>query len=93
MNFSKAILGSSGGIDSAVTLVLACQALGKENVRALLMPSQFSTGHSVTDAEQLSKTVRNPYDIIPIKSIYESFLFELNPLFQNSIIATFLGVL
>jgi len=45
MGFSKAILGSSGGIDSAVTLALACEALGKENVTAVLMPSQYSTGH------------------------------------------------
>ena len=74
MGFTKAILGSSGGIDSAVTLALACEALGKENVRALLMPSQYSTGHSVSDAEQLSKNLDNPYDIIPIKNIYESFL-------------------
>src|SRR6185295_17478591 len=43
MGFTKAILGSSGGIDSAVTLALACRALGPENVRAVLMPSQFST--------------------------------------------------
>lgn len=83
MGFSKAILGSSGGIDSAVTLVMACEALGKENVRALLMPSPFSTTHSVADAEQLSRNLGNPYDIIPIKAIYESFLKELDPLFEN----------
>lgn len=83
MGFSKAILGSSGGIDSAVTLALACEALGKENVRAVLMPSRFSTGHSVSDAEQLSKTLGNPYDILPIKKIYDSFLTELNPLFRD----------
>ncbi len=83
MGFSKAILGSSGGIDSAVTLALACTALGKENVRAILMPSQYSTGHSVSDAEQLSKNLGNPYDIIPIKNIYESFLTELKPLFKD----------
>ena len=56
MNFTKAIIGSSGGIDSAVTLALACEALGKENVRAILMPSPFSTSHSVDDAVKLSKT-------------------------------------
>src|SRR5438477_3307147 len=50
MGFDKAIVGSSGGIDSAVTQVLAVEALGKENVRALLMPSQYSSSHSVTDA-------------------------------------------
>ncbi len=83
MGFSKAILGSSGGIDSAVTLVLACEALGKDNVRAVLMPSQFSSAHSVGDAELLSKNLGNPYDIIPIKNIYESFLSELRPMFKD----------
>lgn len=83
MGFTKAILGSSGGIDSAVTLAIACDALGKENVRAVLMPSQYSTGHSVSDAEQLSKTLGNPYDIIPIKNIYDSFLAELKPVFND----------
>jgi NAD+ synthase (glutamine-hydrolysing) len=83
MGFTKAILGSSGGIDSAVTLAIACHALGKENVTAVLMPSQYSTGHSVSDAEQLSKNLNNPYHIIPIKNIYESFLTELQPLFKD----------
>jgi NAD+ synthase (glutamine-hydrolysing) len=84
MGFKKAILGSSGGIDSAVTLVLACEALGKDNVRAILMPSQFSTGHSVSDAEQLSRNLDNPYDIIPIKDIYDAFLETLKPVFKDA---------
>lgn len=84
MGFSKAILGSSGGIDSAVTLALAVTALGKENVRAVLMPSQFSSSHSVSDAEQLSINLDNPYDIVPIKTIYESFLSELRPVFKDA---------
>ena len=83
MGFKKAILGSSGGIDSAVVLALACEALGEENVKALLMPSPYSTGHSVTDAEQLSINLKNEYNIIPIKNIYESFLTELKPLFAD----------
>lgn len=83
MKFSKAIIGSSGGIDSAVTLALACQALGKENVRAVLMPSEFSTSHSVNDAEQLSKNLGNQYDIISIKNIYIQFIKELEPYFKN----------
>ncbi len=83
MGFTKAILGSSGGVDSAVTLVLACEALGNENVKAVLMPSQYSTSHSVGDAEQLSKNLNNPYDIIPIANIYESFLTALEPVFNN----------
>jgi NAD+ synthase (glutamine-hydrolysing) len=83
MGFKKAILGSSGGIDSAVTLALACDALGIENVKAVLMPSQYSTGHSVDDAVQLSLNLKNEYTIIPIKNIYESFLEELKPLFGD----------
>jgi NAD+ synthase (glutamine-hydrolysing) len=83
MGFSKAIIGSSGGIDSAVTIALACTALGPENVRAILMPSQYSSDHSVADAEVLSKNLGNPYDIIPIKNIYDAFLSELNPIFND----------
>ncbi len=83
MGFKKAILGSSGGIDSAVTLALACDALGKENVRAVLMPSPYSTEHSVDDAVQLSKNLDNPYDIIRIDGIYQSFLETLKPVFNN----------
>lgn len=83
MGFSKAILGSSGGIDSAVTQALATEALGKENVRAILMPSQYSTSHSVSDAETLSKNLGNPYDIVPIRNIYDAFIKELNPVFKD----------
>jgi len=83
MGFTKAILGSSGGIDSAVTLALACDALGKENVRAVLMPSPYSTEHSVNDAVQLSEALQNPYDIIRINTIYEAFLTTLKPIFQD----------
>jgi NAD+ synthetase len=83
MGFTKAILGSSGGIDSAVTLTLAVKALGRENVRAVLMPSEFSSDHSITDAEQLSRNLGNPYDIIPIKDIYDTFLKTLKPVFGD----------
>lgn len=83
MGFQKAILGSSGGIDSAVVLALAVEALGKENVIALLMPSQYSTSHSVSDAEKLSHILGNPYHIIAIKNIYDAFLRELQPLFKD----------
>ena len=83
MGFAKAILGASGGIDSAVVQALAVDALGKENVFAVLMPSQFSTSHSVDDAEQLSRNLENSYQVIPIKNIYESFLNELKPVFKD----------
>ncbi|HTG56352.1 MAG TPA: NAD+ synthase, partial [Niabella sp.] len=83
MGFKKAIIGSSGGIDSAVTIALAVEALGKENVHAVLMPSHYSTSHSVSDAEELSRNLDNPYNIIAIKNIYDAFLTELNPLFKG----------
>ncbi len=83
MGFSKALLGSSGGIDSAVTLAIACDALGKENVRAVLLPSPYSTDHSVDDAVQLSKQLDNPYDIIHISDVYDAFLKTLKPVFGN----------
>jgi NAD+ synthase (glutamine-hydrolysing) len=83
MGFTKAIIGSSGGVDSAVTLALACKALGAANVRSILMPSQYSTGHSVSDAEQLSLNLNSPYDIVPIKNIYDAFMSELKPIFQD----------
>jgi NAD+ synthase (glutamine-hydrolysing) len=83
MGFTKAILGSSGGIDSALVLTLACEALGSENVRAILMPSPYSSDHSVNDAEQLSRNLGNPYDIIRINDIYEGFLQTLKPVFND----------
>ena len=83
MGFTKAIIGSSGGIDSAVTLAIACEALGIENVHAVLMPSPYSTDHSVNDAIVLSQNLDNKYDIIPIKEVYEEFLTTLKPLFKD----------
>ena len=83
MGFTKAILGSSGGIDSAVTLAAATDALGAKNVLAVLMPSEFSTEHSVDDAVLLSKNLDNPYHIVPIKNVYHSFLETLDPIFNG----------
>jgi NAD+ synthase (glutamine-hydrolysing) len=83
MGFQKAILGSSGGIDSAVTLALACRALGSENVRAIAMPSGFSSSHSVDDAIALSRKLNNPFDILPIQPVFESFLTTLKPIFND----------
>lgn len=83
MEFTKAIIGSSGGIDSAVTLALACEALGKENVKAVLMPSPYSTNHSINDAVELSKNLENDYEIIRINDVYESLLSTVKPLFKN----------
>ena len=81
LGFQKAILGLSGGIDSAVVAVLAVQALGKDNVRCILMPSQFSSDHSVNDARKLAQNLGMQYDIIPIQEIYQSFDEALKPHF------------
>jgi len=70
MGFSKAILGLSGGIDSAVTLVLAAEALGRENVRAVLLPSQFSSDHSIKDAQDLAGNLGVSHEIIPIEKAF-----------------------
>lgn len=79
--FKKAILGLSGGIDSAVALVLAARALGPDNVRVLLMPSQFSSDHSVEDARQLAMNLGVQYDILPIQPVYDSLMDTLKPHF------------
>ncbi len=73
LGFKKAILGLSGGIDSAVTAVLAQRALGADNVRVLLMPSQYSSDHSVADARALAETIGIQYDILAIKSVFEAY--------------------
>jgi NAD+ synthase (glutamine-hydrolysing) len=83
MGFSKAILGSSGGIDSAVIQALATAALGAENVWPILMPSEFSTDGSVQDAITLSETLKNNYTIMPIKEVYSSFMNSLAPIFAG----------
>lgn len=83
LGFQKAILGLSGGIDSALTAVLATEALGAENVRVLLMPSQFSSDHSVTDARTLADNLGVSYDVIAIQSVFEAFESKLSPLFSG----------
>jgi NAD+ synthase (glutamine-hydrolysing) len=81
LGFKKAILGLSGGIDSAVVAVLAAEALGQDNVRVVLLPSQFSSDHSVSDARQLAENLGVQYDIIPIEKTYHSFMQALEPHF------------
>lgn len=83
MGFKKAVLGSSGGIDSAVVQALASTALGSENVTAALMPSEFSSSGSVADATALSLNLGNPHHVLPIRDIYETFNTGLNPVFQG----------
>jgi NAD+ synthase (glutamine-hydrolysing) len=83
MGFQKATLGASGGVDSAVVQALAVEALGKENVHVLLMPSPYSSDHSIKDAEELSKRLGNKYDLLRIDNIYDSFLATLKPVYGD----------
>ena len=77
--YKKACVGLSGGIDSAVVACIAVEALGKENVKALLMPSQFSTDHSVTDATELAESIGIDYSVLPISEAYTSIVNTLKP--------------
>jgi NAD+ synthase (glutamine-hydrolysing) len=81
LGLKKAILGLSGGIDSAVTAVIAARALGADNVRVLLMPSQFSSDHSVNDARELAENLGIQYDIVPIEPMYAAYMDTLQPHF------------
>ena len=81
--FSRAILGLSGGIDSAVVCALAAEALGPENVMAVLLPSKFSSDHSLKDAEDLVKNLGCMSETIAIRHITEAFETALHPQFNN----------
>lgn len=82
--FKKAILGLSGGIDSALTLVIAVAALGKENVLPVLLPSGFSSDHSIDDAKQLAHNLGCNYEIVPIEDSFQSLLKTLSPQFSDT---------
>ncbi|HNS16460.1 MAG TPA: NAD+ synthase [Bacteroidales bacterium] len=81
--FQDAILGLSGGIDSAVTLVLAAEALGEAHVHAVLLPSRYSTEHSIRDAVDLAKKTGVPYQTLSIEEIFKSVESTLLPDFEN----------
>ncbi len=77
--FTQACLGMSGGIDSAVVAAMAVETLGARNVRLLMMPSQFSTEHSVDDAVQMAERMGVPYDVLPITEVYKSVTETMLP--------------
>jgi NAD+ synthase (glutamine-hydrolysing) len=79
----SSIIGLSGGIDSAICLCLAVEALGNENVRALLMPSRYSSDHSVRDAITLANTLGVYYDIVNIEKPFSAFEEDLAPVFKG----------
>ncbi len=84
LGFKKAILGMSGGIDSAIVLALAVEALGKENVRSVMLPSKYSSEGSVNDSLLMIKNTESPYDIIPIEDIVNSVESTLKPQFEGT---------
>lgn len=81
---NRFILGLSGGIDSALCLTLGVEALGNKNARALLMPSRYSSEHSVKDAVDLAETLDVQYDIVPIEKPFVAFGETLEPLFNGN---------
>ena len=83
MGFKKAVLGSSGGIDSALVQALLSQALGNDNVLAILMPSQFSSEGSISDAKKISENLGNEYHILPIENIFDQFTNSLTSVFEG----------
>ena len=79
----RAVLGLSGGIDSALVCALTVAALGAENVHGILMPSQYSTDHSVRDAEDLARNLGISYDIVPIKDCFDALRNTMKPVFGD----------
>ncbi len=82
--FNKALLGLSGGIDSALTAVIAAKALGKENVTGITMPSVFSSQGSVDDSKKLADNLGINFEIIPIKRLHETYIEDLAHVFKNA---------
>ncbi len=83
MNFRKCLLGLSGGIDSAVCLCLAVAALGKDAVKVLMLPSRYSSEHSVSDAVALAERLDVSYEIVSIEEPFKAFEAALEPLFRG----------
>ena len=82
--FRKAIVGLSGGIDSALVAAIAVEALGAENVQGVGMPSEFSSEGSVTDAEKLARNLGIAFSTVPIRAIYDEFSTSLEPFFKGT---------
>ncbi len=82
--FSRAILGLSGGIDSSLVAAIACYALGKENVLGVLMPSPYSSDHSITDALELAKSLGMKTEILPIGDLMTGYDQTLEKMFEGT---------
>ncbi len=82
-NFEKVVIGLSGGIDSSLTATIAVDALGKDNVKGVLMPSQYTSRESIEDALQLAENLGIQTFTLPITDIFEKYLSELKPVFEG----------
>jgi len=81
--FAKAVVGLSGGMDSALTAIIACDALGSDNVSTVFMPSRYSSRESYEDAKKLSKNLGTKFIVIGIDEVWDSYLKELKGLFKG----------
>jgi NAD+ synthase (glutamine-hydrolysing) len=81
--FKSVVLGLSGGIDSALTAALAVDALGKDKVVGVAMPSRFSSDHSVNDARKLAENLGIEFHVIPIKDVHDAYEKTLAPAFTG----------
>ena len=81
--FKKALLGLSGGIDSAVVLAVAVDAIGAQNVQAVMMPSEYTADISVTDSQDMAQRLGISYHEVAIASMFETYLNALSPIFAN----------
>ncbi|VAW72293.1 NAD synthetase / Glutamine amidotransferase chain of NAD synthetase [hydrothermal vent metagenome] len=82
--FKGAVIGLSGGIDSALTLAIAVDAVGAENVQAVSMPSRYTADMSIDDAREQAEILHTGFDIIAIEPMFKSFLTSLESVFENS---------
>lgn len=81
--FPGAVLGLSGGIDSALTLAIAADAIGVENVQALMLPFRYTSGMSVEDATEQARLMGIEFDVVSIEPMYDSFMQQLSPIFAG----------
>jgi len=81
--YSKAVVGLSGGIDSAVVAAIAAEALGAEQVMGISMPSQYTASQSMSDAERLASNLGIEFSVVPIKELFEQYKNSLSPLFPG----------